>query len=72
MELSVTTACGAIAFYNRLPQNECAIAFARAGSDDMWGPEQKENSKRALALFYTPIHQQISENYCSSAWKPWQ
>lgn len=51
--------------------NECAIAFTQSGSHDMWGHEQKE-SKQGLALFYFPIHQQIFENYCSSAWESGQ
>lgn len=54
----MTIGLGAVAS-NRLQQNECAIDFTGTGSHDISGHKQKENSKRSLALFYIPIHQQI-------------
>ena len=72
MELSVITGRGALASHNRLWQNECAIAFARAASHAMRGHEQKESAEQGLALFYIPTHQQTFGNYCSPSWEPWQ
>ena len=62
----MTIGCVAVASHNRL---QLLLGLVVMICESMSG---KRIQRGAWALFSIPVHQQIFENYCSSAWESWQ